>query len=57
MAPESAAVSDEEGVAELLAAQHVHQEVGRRVDARQEVGQTEKKGDILSKKYPVEFTL
>jgi len=42
VSPQPASVGDEEGVPELLAAQHVHQEIGRRVDTRQEIGQTEK---------------
>ena len=40
--PQAAAVGHEESVAELLSAQHVHQEVGRRVDAGQQVRQAER---------------
>ena len=45
--PQLAAVGHQEGLPELLAPEHVDQEVGRRVDAGQEVGQAEIGGKNL----------
>ena len=41
IAPPAVVVGQQERVTELLAPEHVDQEVGRRVEARQEVGNTE----------------
>ena len=47
-ASQLAAVGHEERLPELLAPQHVHQEVGRRVDAGEKVGQAESQTDKVA---------